>query len=526
MGSIKVLIFQYARDIWRRRWYAVGIAWAICLLGWIAVSRMPNVYDSSARVYMNADEALTPLLRGIAVESDIDARLERMQRTLLSTTNMKKLIRMTDLDSRVKDNADREAMVAMLQKNIVVKLQTRNLFTISYSDTDPQLAQSVVSNVLSLFMESSAGESRTDIDSAQRFLQTEIDRLETQLREAERKKSEFQTRYYDLLPNGDNGGSRLEEARADVQKITEDLNDAIAERDSLQKQLDAQQQYETVEKPPPTTTAPTGNDGLSTAPAARLAQLRTQLETARATMTDKHPVVIALQHQIDAAEKAAAAAAAQAKQAMVKKTGPTAENIANPVYQEMARQLSEKETKIASLRRRLVSAEEQRDKIEDEARRAPTVGAEYMNLDRDYEVVKKNYEELLARRESAQIAENADKKGDKIDIKTIDTPEVPNMPSSPNRPLFLSMVLAAGVGAGVGIAFILSQIDSSFSTTTALQSLGLPILGSISVINAFDRKPRYWFLGAKAFGVACIMLFMIYGGLVLAFIGALHRKGA
>src|SRR6201986_2043940 len=170
MGSLKVLIFQYARDIWRRRWYAVGVAWAICLVGW-----------------------------------DVDARLERMQRTLLSNSNMKKLIRMTDLDSRVKDNADREALVSRLQKAIVIKLQTRNLFTVTYDDTDPQLAQSVVSNVLSLFMESSAGDSRTDIDSAQRFLQTEIDRLETQLRDAERKKSEFQGRYYALLTPADNG---------------------------------------------------------------------------------------------------------------------------------------------------------------------------------------------------------------------------------------------------------------------------------------------------------------------------------
>jgi polysaccharide chain length determinant protein (PEP-CTERM system associated) len=476
---------------------------------------MPNLYESSARVYMNADEALTPLLRGIAVESDVDARLDKMQRTLLSSTNMKKLIRMTDLDSRVKDNADREQMVASLQKNIVIKLQTRNLFTITYTDTDPQLAQSVVSNVLSLFMESSAGDSRTDIDSAQRFLQTEIDRLETQLREAERKKSEFQTRYYDLLPNADNGGSRLEQARADVQKTTEDLNDAIAARDSLQKQLDALPPYQTVETE---TTAPSGNEGLSTQPQARLAQLKTQLETAKSTMTDRHPVVIALQHQIDAVT------AEIGKPAEVKKTGPSSQNVENPVYREMSLQLSDKETKIASLRRRLVSAEEERDKIEDEARRAPQVGAEYLNLDRDYEVIKKNYTELLGRRESAQIAENADKKGDKIDIKTIDTPEVPSLPTSPNRPLFLSMVMIAGLGAGIGVAFVLSQIDSSFSTTTALQALGLPILGSISMVNAMDRKPRYWFLGAKAFAAASLTLIVIYGGLLLVFVGQ-HHKG-
>ncbi len=67
MGSLKVLLFQYARDIWRRRWFAIGVAWAICVVGWFVVSRMPDVYESSARVYMSSDEALTPLLHGIAV---------------------------------------------------------------------------------------------------------------------------------------------------------------------------------------------------------------------------------------------------------------------------------------------------------------------------------------------------------------------------------------------------------------------------------------------------------------------------
>ena len=77
MGSLKVIIFQYARDIWRRRWYAVGVAWAICLVGWVIVSRMPDIYDSNARVYMNSDEALTPLLRGIAVGSSGDEKFWR-----------------------------------------------------------------------------------------------------------------------------------------------------------------------------------------------------------------------------------------------------------------------------------------------------------------------------------------------------------------------------------------------------------------------------------------------------------------
>ena len=150
-----------------------------------------------------------------------------------------------------------------------------------------------------------------------------------------------------------------------------------------------------------------------------------------------------------------------------------------------------------------VGSEEDRDKIEDEARRAPSVGAEFLNLDRDYEVVKKNYTELLARRESAQIAENADRKGDKIDIKTIDTPEVPTLPSSPNRPAVpvdgsRSPVLARGSAW--------PSCSARSIAPTARQPrcrpLGLPILGSISVINSFDRRPKHWFLSAKAFAAA------------------------
>lgn len=517
MGSIKILIMSYARSMWRRRWYAMGVAWAVCIVGWVTVSRMPDLYESQARLYMNAGEALTPLLKGIAVDNDIDARLERMQRTLLSSTNMKKLIKMTDLDMQVKNVVDQERMVNKLQTSIIIKPQTRNLFTVSYRDTNPQLAQSVVSNVLSIFMESSAGDTRDDMDSAQRFLQTQIDRLETQLREAERKRAEFRSRYYDLLPMGDSGTSNLDTARSTVQSLTDDLNDAIASRDSLQKELEALPPVVTI----PGQTTPTGTEGLSLTPQIRLAQLQTQLEAYKSSYTDAHPNVVALKHQIDALSEEIKKTDAAAKKNP--KAAASKQSVENPMYTDMKMKLVDAETKIASIRRRLASSEEERDKLEDEQRRAPGVSAEYLNLDRDYEVVKRNHEELLARRESAQISQEADKKGDKVDIKTIDPPEVPSVPVAPNRPLYLSMALFAGLGAGIGVAFLLSQIDSSYSTTTALQALGLPILGSISVVNSNDRKPQYWFLGAKGFAIASAALVVVYGGLMLINIGLQYK---
>jgi polysaccharide chain length determinant protein (PEP-CTERM system associated) len=471
--SIRLRGARYLRSIWSRRWYGVGMAWAVC----------------------------APLLKGIALSSDVDARLDRLQRTLLSNTNMKKVIRLTDLDLRMHDPADRERMVATLQKKIAIKLQSRNLFTVSYADTNPELAENVVSTLLSIFMEESAGGSRTDIDSAQRFLQSEIDRLETQLREDERKKAEFESRYYDLLPNAESGESRLEQARESVRQLTSDLDDAVAERDDLRKQIDATPAF----NPAPTAVVPAGAAGLSTAPKTRLAQLQAQLEIAKSTMTDEHPLVISLKHQIELVEAELAAA---------KPTNPASSKIKNPIYRDLTIRLASKEADLAALRRRLATAGQDRDAIEDEARRTPGVEAEYLNLSRDYDVVKTNYEALLARRESADIAENADRRGDQVTVKTIDPPEVPVIPAGPNRPLFLSLAFVAGIGSGLFAAFMLGEMDESFSTTTALELLGLPVLGSIRHVDQPRLRTEFWLNGTLRFASACLTLAIVYASLM------------
>jgi polysaccharide chain length determinant protein (PEP-CTERM system associated) len=513
MMAIKSLLSRYGWGLWRQRWYGVGTAWAICVVGWIVVSQIPNQYESLARIYMNADQTLSSLLHGISVDDDVNSRLDRMQRTLLSATNMKRLIQTTDLESEIKDPSDTERMVTHLQQNISIKLQTRNLFTVSYRDPDPVLAQNVVSNLLAIFMESSAGESRGDIGSAQRFVQSQLDRLEASLRAAEKKKSDFQTQYYDLLPIA-GSSSLLEQSRANVQQLGDDLADAVAQSASIQKQVALVPAYDAA---PTTSSLPGRDEGLSLSPKTRLAQLTTQLEAARATMKPEHPVVLALQHQIDAITAEIAANRGSGKEAAHAQT-------ANLLYRDMKMKLVDQEAKVASLQRRLESAQESRDKIEAEARAAPGVVAQFTNLDRDYEVIKKSYDDLLARRESAQIAEEADKKGDKMDVRTIDPPEVPSVPAAPNRMLFLSIVLAAGIVGGIGVAFFLVEIDRSLGDAKALEAFGFPVLGSISLDPAFTRREAPWFSGIPMFSALCLALLLTYGGLLLTIV-TFQEKG-
>src|ERR1700745_1266970 len=132
MEAMRRLMEQYLRAAWRRRWFGVVVAWVVCGLGWGGVYLVPNQFESSARLYVDADAILTPLLRGLAADSVPTSQLEVLQRTLLSRRTLEKLISGTALDVSAATPSDRERLLGNLATDITVKPQTKNLFTITY----------------------------------------------------------------------------------------------------------------------------------------------------------------------------------------------------------------------------------------------------------------------------------------------------------------------------------------------------------------------------------------------------------
>src|ERR1700742_352862 len=174
MDSVRLLITQYLRAAWRRRWMGVIVAWLVCAVGWVGVYAIPNQFEASARLFVDADAVLTPLLRGLAADSAPTTQLEVLQRTLLSRPNMEKLISKTDLDLTLNGPTDRERLLSRLATEIRVNPQTRNLFTITYRDKSPKMAHDVVQTLLTIFVESATGGNRSDMDNARHFLEHQI----------------------------------------------------------------------------------------------------------------------------------------------------------------------------------------------------------------------------------------------------------------------------------------------------------------------------------------------------------------
>ena len=525
MDSLKLLVSQYLRAAWRRRWMGLIVAWLVCGVGWVGVYLVPNQYESSARLFVDADAVLTPLLKGIAADSAPTTQLEVLQRTLLSRPNMEKLISKTDLDLTLTGPSDRDRLINRLAMDIHVNPQTKNLFTIAYRDKNPKLAHDVVQTLLTIFVESATGGSRSDMENARRFLERQIQSYEQQLRAAEKRRADFRARYLDILPADNNPNvPALENARENAKVLEGKLQDALIARDALKQEVD---------NTPPMLVVESGTESFPGYPGGPVALPKTPVEQAEDQLrllllkdTEAHPDVIA-QRKLIASLKAQAASTAAArdtasskdKDATATKTGgkdasdPLRRSVPNQVYDQLKVRLIEADTNVISLQRQRDDAVRFQEKLEKIQREQPGLIAEYQDMDRDYGVLRKNYDDLLGRLQSANIAQAADTQADKVKLQIIDPPEIPRLPVAPNRTLLITGVLFAGIGAGLGITILFGQLDRSFSTTDELRGLGLPVLGGISILGMIPLRQRL--LAVVRFGAAVAVLVCIYGGLLV-----------
>ena len=99
-------------------------------------------------------------------------------------------------------------------------------------------------------------------------------------------------------------------------------------------------------------------------------------------------------------------------------------------------------------------------------------------------------------------------------FKITDPPRVPSEPSGPNRPLLTSLVLVAGLGAGLAVAFLIAQLWPTFDSRRSLMRVTqIPVFGSVSAIlsPAARRRERWHLIGYFALG-SCLLL--VYVGLL------------
>jgi polysaccharide chain length determinant protein (PEP-CTERM system associated) len=524
MKDVYQQIVAHLYAVWQRRWQAVITAWAVCFVGWVVVYMVPDKYESFARIYVNTDTVLRPLMRNLAVdtEGDVVDKLATIQQTMLSRPNLEKVLRMTDMDLSATSGSSTQKKVNELAQNVKLELQDGvNIFRVSYQNSDPAVAKRVVQSLLTIFVESNLGVNRKELAGARRFIDNQLKEYERQLQEAEKRRADFQRNNIGYLPGDQNYLQQLETAKTNLRQSESDLKDAKVQLSEMKKYMSGLSPR--LEVTNPSAYGPPIGGGIATSTinttiAARIATLRANIDDLKARFTANHPDVVVAQRQLDEL-----LAQVKAQQSGVSATNGQGDNsdlaanatVSNPVYEQVMVKVIDQESKVAVLQGRVLDQRQQVAKLDEEAKTVPEVEAKMARMDRDYNVLKANYDSLLSTRESAKIATDMETNSDNVQFRVIDPPTTSLRPVTPNRPLLLSGVLLLGVVTGIAVAFLLSQIHSTYLTVQRLrEEFALPVVGSISAVLLPEAR-RQRVTEAVTFAACFGGLLIAYGGVML-----------
>ncbi|WP_153131847.1 XrtA system polysaccharide chain length determinant [Dechloromonas hortensis] len=486
------------RATWQHRRLGMLVAWVVGAIAAGVILRIPDKYEASARIFVDTQSILKPLMSGLAVQPNVEQQVMMLSRTLISRPNVEKLIRMADLDLNLSGKGEREALMERLTKTLTISSVGRdNLYTISYRDSDPGKAQRVVQALVSIFVESSLGDKRQDSDSARKFIDEQIRNYEKKLQDAEARLKEFKLRNVDLYTaDGKNSTEQLSELTNMLNSSRLALREAENSRDAMRRQIVG-------EEPVLLPEAPGADSGVSLPEIdGRIDTQKRNLDNLLQRYTDQHPDVVGARRLIKDLEDQKRQELVARKKFAAANPGSSVSN--NPVYQQLKVSLAESEANVASLRARVSEYESRYRRAVDLLKTQPQLEAEYTQLNRDYDIHKKNYEQLVTRRESAELSGDLESAGSVADFRLIDPPRASPNPVAPNRLILLPTGLVLALVAGLFAAFVASQVRPVFFDGKTLRDVtGLPLLGTVSLIpnearRAKERTSLHRFLLATA----------------------------
>jgi polysaccharide chain length determinant protein (PEP-CTERM system associated) len=484
------------RGMWHRRWIGLATAWIVAIVGVSIALRIPDRYEATARVYVDTQNLLRPLMEGLSIQPNLDQQVALISRTLISRPNIEKLVRMADLDIGIENQsaAARDDLIDMLMRSVQLSGNaSTNVYQISYRNTSPEQARRVVQSLLTIFVEQSLGDKRQDSRVAVKFVDEQIKQYEESLKAAEGRLKNFRLKYLGVAGQaGPDYFAKMGRLSDEIEAARLELRAAEQSRDSYKREVAGETPVLLTELAPP---APVALPVLDT----RLASLHNDLDALQRRFTEAHPDIVSLKKSIadlESQRKQEFAAYAKASRTPGRGGGDLDRN---PVFQSLKVSLAEAESHVAALRARLSSYEGQYAQLKSSAQLVPQVDAEFAQLNRDYEIQKRTYESLLARRQSATLGEGVQDAGG-TQFRVIDPPRVLPTPVPPTRFSLLAFAIVAALAAGVAAAFAIAELKPTFHDA---RSLGIatkrPAVGMLSMLpneQVASKRRRSMFLFA------------------------------
>lgn len=509
------------RAMWKYRWRGLLTVFFVAVVGAAIVLMIPKRYEASARIFANTDSILKPLMASMTVQPDMNQRVVMLSRVVISRPNVEHLIQATGLDEKVKTEVDREKLIDETIRALELQRSpergANNVYLVRFRDTNPERAKHVVELLVSMFINTSKAGGATDAEAAKTFLDEQAALYETKLRDAENRLKEFKLRNMDSTASAEG-----RDYFAQMAAVGEQLNNAQLQLREAENSRDAFRRGlagEDLAAAPSSGAGPGASGDNLIDIDGRIDAQKRNLDGLLQRYTDSHPDVVGARRVIRELEEQRQRLVADYRKAGVPliqsvSTGPRAS-------EQIKVSLAQAEANVASLRARVAEYSARYRELRDRARQMPEYEAELAQLNRDYEVNKRNYESLVGRRESANISGDMQAVSGVADFRLVDPPRVAPGAVFPNRPLLLVVSLLVALAVGGGVMFVSNEVRPRvFDRQQLRAATGLPVLGVVSLVVSdqlrTQKKQELRKLGRAAVGMLAGYILFVAAMLMLS----------
>src|SRR6202140_2207522 len=463
---------EYLRVLIKRKWMVIGVVVGIFMAVAIASLRQTPIYEAASQIVINkADSNLITFKDSVPVvdyydQSDLDTEVRILQSDLMAL----QVIRQLNLDKRPEfggqadqkqpnlvadplqsDSNRTSALLGSFRGNLHVTLiPNTRIIEIHYTSTDPQLAASVVNTLAATYVEQNFKTKFESTMQASDWLSKQLVDLQMKVETSQEKLVRYQ-KEHEIFGVDDKQNIITEK----LDELNKEMN--TAESDRMQKEA----VYRQTQSNDPVAIAaaiisdtPMGGSGAGSALLDKLrdkqASLRIQVAELSTQFGPSYPKVQQLNNQI--------------------------KEIDHQLELETSKAVDHlKQQYLAALQRETM-LRGAFDKQKQEANKLNESAIEYSILKRDLDSNRTLYEGLLEKLKEAGVTAGLRSNNFRI----INAARVPSAPSEPNIPRNLSFALVLGIISGIGLAFVLENMDNTVRTPEQAQMIsGLPSLGMI-----------------------------------------------
>jgi protein tyrosine kinase modulator len=471
----------------RRWWWVVLLSGILGLSGALGISfLLPYRYESRSLILIDQQRVPDNFVQPVFT-MDINEQLATIEEQVLSRTNLQPLIdkyqlfEATQNGQTVSDQTleNTRRSVAVKPVETVMSVGKSNIpgFYISFSYSDPRIAQEVCQELTSMFIDQDLQFRLRATEGTTSFLQSQLDDAKSELNQQEANLAAFERKYMGELP--DDTASNLNvlkslDARLDsvMAALDRTQQNKVYIESLLQQQLQNWQSQTATGAAQPQTLE------------QQLDHIQAQLVDIESRDTPEHPDVIRMKAAIASLKEKIAQAGAKPKTSPSKKSGPSVGQ-APPSIQQLRSQLDVYNLAIQADTKQQQRISDQIKAYEAKIQMTPEVEAQYKEISRNHAMALKFYNSLLQKRNESRMAAALQSRQEGAEFRVLDPPSLPQKPSSPNRPLILLQGLAGGLALGVVIVWLLEiKRDETIRTEDDVQSLlHLPTLTMVPDIG-------------------------------------------